>query len=459
MKLYRTLSLTILLFPIIAVAQRPLAETPLEKTDQQVDGQQGQPCMPGMRMPGCTGADLLGIRPQTFVSEIVSHATSGTSAEPISTPAPMLMTAKGPWMLMFHANVFALDEQQSSARGMDRFFSTNWFMPMAQRKLGPGAFTTRVMVSLEPATVTDRRYPLLFQQGETAFGLPIIDGQHPHDFIMELAALYDLKIGRRSLLSFYFAPVGDPAMGPTAYPHRASALEDPVATAGHHQEDSTHVAADVATLGLTYGIARIEVSGFHGCEPDEFRWNIDQGRIDSWSTRLTMEPGKNWSGQYSYARIRSPEALFPSEDQERMTVSVMYNRPFRTGNWASTILWGRARSLADNSAFSSYLLESTMRFRGMNYVWTRIENAERSNELLVGQNRLSPGFREQPIGRVQAYTLGYDRDIKLLPHLASALGAQVTTYGVPERLKAIYGSRPAGAAIFVRLRPFSGEEK
>src|SRR5215470_15747637 len=180
-------------------------------------------------------------------------------------------------------------------------------MPMSQRKLGPGVLTTRAMLSLEPATVTDRRYPLLLQQGETAFRVPIADGQHPHDFIMEVAALYDLKLGEKSLLSFYFAPVGDPAIGPMAYAHRASASENPVGTLGHHQEDSTHISGDVVTVGFTRGMTRIEASGFHGREPDEFRWDIDQGRIDSWSIRLTLEPGKNWSGQYSYARLTSPE--------------------------------------------------------------------------------------------------------------------------------------------------------
>jgi hypothetical protein len=315
------------------------------------------------------------------------------------------------------------------------------------------------MLSLEPATVTQQRYPLLFQQGETAFGVPIADGQHPHNFFMELAALYDLKLSEKSMLSFYFAPVGDPAIGPAAYPHRASALENPVGTLGHHQEDSTHISDDVVTVGLTYRILRIEASGFHGREPDEFRWDIDQGKIDSWSTRLTIEPGKNWSGQYSYARIKSLEALFPNEDQERMTASVMYNRPFHNGNWASTVLWGRTRSLSDNSIFDSYLFESTVHFRDSNYAWTRIENAERSNELILGENPLPPGFLEQPIGRVQGYTFGYDHDVKLVPHLASAIGAQVTTYGVPNQLQTIYGQHPVGVSIFVRLRPFSGEDK
>src|SRR5215467_1480660 len=68
------------------------------------------------------------------------------------------------------------------------------------------------MFSLEPATVTNRFYPELFQQGETAFAKPIVDGQHPHDFIMELAAMYDLKFGVNGLLSFYVAPVGDPGV-------------------------------------------------------------------------------------------------------------------------------------------------------------------------------------------------------------------------------------------------------
>ena len=419
-------------------------------------------------MPGCSkkhdeamqhNNDSMAMQPENFVQYIVSRTGSGTSAEPISTPVPMLMTMKNSWMLMFHANVFVLDEQQSSARGGDKFFSTSWFMSMAQRKLGPGVFTARAMLSLEPATVTSRRYPLLFQQGETAFGVPIADGQHPHDFIMELAALYDLKLGERSLLSFYFAPTGDPAIGPAAYAHRASASENPVGTLGHHQEDSTHIANDVVTVGITHGIARIEASGFHGREPDEFRWDIDQGKIDSWSMRLTVEPGKNWSGQYSYARITSPEALFPGENQERMTASIMYNRPFHDGNWASTLLWGRTRSLRDNSIFNSYVFESTARFGIRNYAWTRIESAERSNELILGENVLPSGFQEQPIGQVQAYTVGYDRDIDLIPQLASAVGAQFTTYGVPESLKPIYGGHPVGVTVFLRLRPFSGHAR
>jgi hypothetical protein len=393
------------------------------------------------------------MQPKSFVQQIEHHASSGTSAEPNSTPVPMAMSMKGAWMLMFHANAFVLDTLQSSGRGGDKLFSTNWFMPMAERELGPGQVTMRGMFSLEPATVTSERYPLLFQQGETAYGIPIADGQHPHDFFMELAVLYDLHLGKNQLLSLYAAPIGDPAIGPTAYPHRASAAENPVGTLGHHQQDSTHIASDVLTVGYTRGILRIEAGGFHGREPDEHRWNIDQGKIDSWATRLTVQPGQNWSGQVSYARITSPEALFADEDQARTTVSAMYNRPVAHGNCASTLLWGRTRSLADGAKENSYLLESTLRFMDRNYAWTRIENAGRTNELVVGERPLPAGFHEEPLTHVQAYTAGYDREISKRHNLSTAIGAQVTVYGVGKPLRQIYGSDPVGVSVFIRLRP------
>ena len=460
MRLWMFIFAFLLAMPAFCQAQQEQKQQDGTQTMPGMD-MQGMPGMDGMQMPGMNmrGSDLITMHPETFLQEIVRHAGSGTSAEPDSVPVPMLMTRKGKWSLMFHANVFVLNEQQSSPRGGDKFFSTNWFMGMAQREAGPGVFTARVMLSLEPATITGRQYPLLFQQGETAYGNPIADGQHPHNFFMEIAALYDLKLGQNGLLSFYAAPVGDPAIGPIAYPHRESASEDPLAALGHHQEDSTHIADDVVTVGLTYRIARIEASGFHGREPDENRWTITQGAIDSWSTRLTIQPGKNWSGQYSYARIASPEALFPTENQERMTASILYNRPIHNGDWSSSLIWGRTRSLEDNTIFNSYTVESLLRFATRNHVWTRIENVERSNELLLGENPLPLGFEEEPIGRVQAYTLGYDRDFDIVPHLSSAVGAQVTVYGAPDTLQPIYGAHPVGVAVFVRLRPFSGSER
>lgn len=392
--------------------------------------------------------------PHFFADEIRGHATSGTSAEPNSVPQPMWMAMRGRWMLMFHGNGFLADIQQSGPRGGDKLFSTNWGMPMAQETRGRNQLTLRAMLSLEPATITDRRYPLLFQQGETAYSDPIVDGQHPHDFVMEAAALDDLTLGRRGLLSLYAAPVGDPALGPVAFPHRASALEDPVATLGHHQEDSTHIADDVVTAGFAEGWTRIEASGFHGREPDEHRWELQQGAMDSWSTRLTLQPGQNWSGQASYGRLASPEALFPAEDQARTTASAMYSRPLSgRGNWVSTLVWGRTRSIPDDVIANSYLLESLVEWRKRNHAWTRVENVDRTTELLLGERPIPPGFKEEPAGRVQAYTFGYDRDVGRIPGWSIALGAQVTAYHAGSRLAPIYGADPVGVVVFLRIRP------
>jgi hypothetical protein len=388
----------------------------------------------------------------SFIDLIQQHQGAGTDGMPASTPAEMIMFSKGSWNFMLHGEAFLNDVQQSGPRGADKLFSTNWVMFMGQRKLGRGTLTLKSMLSLEPGTVTQRRYPELFQQGETAFGKPIVDGQHPHDFFMELAVLYDYQIGEKTLVSFYAAPMGDPAIGPLAYPHRESASENPVAPLGHHLQDSTHVADDVITVGIAHRNFRVEASGFHGREPDEYRWDLDSGKIDSWSTRVTINPGPNWSLQYSIGQLHSPEALATSEDVRRMTASISYNRPMRHGNWASMLLWGSNRSLSDQNAGNSYLLESTLRFWSRNHVWTRIENVDRTNELLIGENPLPPGFQEKYFARVQAYTAGYDREIGHIPHLSTALGAQVTWYGVPEVLQSVYGSKPIGATVFLRLR-------
>jgi hypothetical protein len=308
------------------------------------------------------------------------------------------------------------------------------------------------MLSFEPATVTQRRYPELFQQGETAYGKPLVDAQHPHDFFMELAAMYDYKIGEHALLSFYGAPMGDPAMGPPAFPHRQSASEDPLAPLGHHLQDSSHIVSDVVTAGFTYKSIRVEGSGFHGREPDEFRWNIDSGAIDSWSTRVTFNPAQNFSFQYSIGQLASPEELAPNEDVRRMTASLIYNRPMQQGYWTSMLLWGRNQSLEDGNVGNSYLLESTLKFKARNAVWTRIENVDRTNELLLGNNPLPPNFVEYYFTRVQAYTAGYDREIGHIPHLSTALGGQFMWYGVPAVLKPIYGDHPVGGVVFLRVR-------
>jgi hypothetical protein len=388
----------------------------------------------------------------TLVEQTLHRSTAGTSVAPLSTPLHMLMKEKWGWNWMLHGQVFVNALQQSGPRGGDKVFATNWFMPMAQRDIGPGRLTFKAMLSLEPATVTGRYYPELLQMGETAFGRTIVDGQHPHDAIGELAGVYDWKLRDQTLLSFYGGIIGDPAMGPESFPHRSSAAENPMAPLGHHLQDSTHIASDVVTFGVTHKVVRIEASGFHGREPNENRWNIDQGAIDSWSTRFSVTPRQNWAVQFSIAGLHSPEDLHPTDDITRMTASLSYNRPIARGNWSSLLLWGRNR-VADEFTLNSYLAESTLHFADKNYLWTRIENVDRTNELLLDGHSTPAGFHEEPYARVQAYTAGYSRDIAQFGGWSLGIGVQVNWYGIPDKLRQIYGDRPHGGMVYVRFRP------
>jgi len=388
----------------------------------------------------------------------VGFISSGTSIEPKVTSewAPMIHKSLGNWALMFHANGFVVDTQQSGPRGRDKLYSTNWLMPMVSRDFGRHTVTFRTMLSLEPATVTARRYPELFQSGETAFGLPIVDGQHPHDLLTELTGRYDFRLTDRTRLFLYGGPVGEPALGPPAFPHRASASEDPGAVLAHHQQDSTHISNNVITVGFVEGRVQLEASTFHGREPNENRWNIDNGQPDSFSSRVTLAINNRLVGQFSIGRINNREELEPDLDTLRTTASVQHGMRFSRGHISTSLIWGRNKDMHGQDAriFNAYTAESTVNFLTRNWIWTRIENVDRDRTLLVGENAAALQVEEDPIGRVQAYTFGYERDLPLrLPSVDIGLGIQVTTYGLPSQLKPVYGNRPVGVSVYIHLRP------
>lgn len=392
----------------------------------------------------------------TFTENILRHTGSGTDLEPASGAPPMLMQMRpSGWMLMLHGEAIVTEQQQTGQRGHDKFFSVNWLMPMAQRNFGRGELTLRAMFSLEPATISGRYFPELFQQGETAFGKPIVDGQHPHNLFMEIAGLYDMKFGSRALGTLYAAPVGDPALGPPAYPHRPSTGDDPLAPLGHHLEDSTHIADDVVTAGLSQGQKqrglRLEASGFHGREPDENRWHIEVGTVDSWSARLSIAPAKDIAAQYSLGHLHSPESVHPEEDVLRQTASVSYHRSFARSELNSIAVWGRNHTVGSQENANAYLFESAL--RGSRQVaWTRIENADRTTDLLGA----SAPPTESVLGRVQAYSGGYAHRIWSCDRGTVELGAQLTAYGVPPRLVVLYGQHPFGAAAILKFQLGSG---
>jgi hypothetical protein len=365
------------------------------------------------------------------------NLASGTGLNPQAWAMPMVMKRAGSWNTMFMGSAFLVDTQQSGPRGGDKLYSANWMMASLEHKVGSrGFFQGDLMLSLEPASVTNRSYPLLFQTGETAYGRPLVDAQHPHDFIMGLGFHYTYQLGEDTFVDTYFAPVGDPALGPVAFPHRASAAELPQAPISHHLQDSTHIANEVVTVGIQHKWIKLEASGFHGTEPNENRWNIDAGAIDSWSGRLWILPSRNWVAQVSLGRIAHPEELEPG-DQVRVTASVHYTN----GGWSSSLIWGRTHSTASQHNNNAYLFESVLPIRKKNFLTGRIELADK-DEL----------FQDGGDFHIGAYTIGYTRDLDWFPRIETGVGVNFSVYSVPDAIKPDYGNHPAGANIFVRFR-------
>ncbi len=379
---------------------------------------------------------------------------SGTSWMPISSPTHMIHKQSGDWLLMMHYNVIAGVNHRGGPRGVTKFESANWFMPMAFRKLGKGTLQLRAMFSFEPFTFPPGGSPLLFQTGETYKGQPIIDAQHPHDLFMELSAQYTHPLGERATWFAYIGYPGEPALGPTAFMHRVSASENPSAALSHHLQDSSHISFGVLTTGFTYRWFKFEGSVFNGREPDENRYDLEAHPWSSRSARLSFAPNKNWSMQISHGFLKDPEPAEPG-DVRRTTASISYNRAFDRGNWATTLIWGRNHETHSGETFNlnGFVAESTVRFLDKNYLYTRLELVDKNSILRDADRQLLGIPNHHPLFRIGAYTFGGVRDIWESEKLSMGLGSDVTFYSKPSQLDPIYGRSPTSYRIFLRLRP------
>ncbi len=402
--------------------------------------------MKGMNMPGMDMPD------DDPASALLMDQASGTSMGPKSWPMPMHMVQLGSWRTMFMGSVFLVDTQQSGPRGSDKFYAPNWFMGAAEHSAGKGSFLFQVMLSLDPATITGRSFPELFQTGETAFGRPLVDAQHPHNFIMAIGLNYARPVAENTILQLYFAPVGDPALGPVAFPHRASAAELPQAPLGHHWQDSTHIADEVVTVGVTHKMVRLEASGFYGTEPGENRWIIQTGPINSWSTRFSVFPAKNWMAQVSVGRVAHPERQ-SAGDVVRSTASLHYTRPLPWGSWSSSLIWGRNHDTFTHRNLNSYLAESELPITRRNFLTGRVELVDK-DELFSDQPSLEE-LLDRTVGstfRIGAYTIGYTRDVAVSRYWETGVGANLTAYTVPGAIQPYYGDHPLGVSVYLRVR-------
>jgi len=377
----------------------------------------------------------------------LSREGSGTAWQPDSTPAYGHHFMAGDWKLMLHYNLQVGYIDYGSTRGDSQFTSMNWVMLMAQHALFGGQLTARVMLSAEPLTTGGKRgYPLLLQTGESADGVPLHDRQHPHDLFMEVAAKYNHALGGDFALEVYAAPVGEPALGPVAFPHRLSASTNPLAGLGHHWQDSTHISFGVVTVGLYTRQLKLEGSWFNGREPDDNRYDFDFHPLNSYSARLSYNPFADLSLQISYGYLKSPEELEPDVSVQRITTSVTFNRPLQGGNWATTAVFG-LNIPSTGTSTSAVLLESNFEL-SRNTVFGRLEFIQRT-----GADLVLPAADAQSVFNSVVLELGYVRDFEL-GLVTIGLGGVGSANFLSGGLQPFYGSKvPLGGMVFLRLRP------
>lgn len=376
--------------------------------------------------------------------DAMSREGSGSSWAPDSTPLSGLMSMHGPWSGMIHGFANLIYDDQGGPRGATQTFSNSMLMLMARRELPDGAFGLRLMLSGDPF-MGKRGYPLLFQTGETADGKnPLIDRQHPHDLLMEAAATYSHDFQPQSSAFLYVGLPGEPALGPEAFMHRLSGMDNPEAPLSHHWLDSTHVAWGVVTGGYIWTLLKLEASAFNGREPDEFHYNIETRALDSYALRATVNPSANLSMQASFGRLASPEQLQPDVSVRRTTASATYNAPVGSW-WQTTVAFGH-NSPSQGAGSNAWLLESALKLGLAHTVFARAERVGKDELFLPGEPLDGPTYT------IRKLTVGYIHDFVHADALNLGLGALVSTYGYPSALNAAYGYRPTSFMVFVRAR-------
>ncbi len=229
--------------------------------------------------------------------------------------------------------------------------------------------------------------------------------------------------------------------------HRASAGENPTAPLGHHWEDSTHIAVDVITAGYGWKALSLEGSVFHGAEPDEDRWDIESGKLDSASGRLWIRPGA--AGRARFLRISQGPRGGRAGRRAPPTASVSYgaagDRPV-----AAMLLWGRnARSRCRASRGCSRV---PGRCRRAIRSTARAEYVQKDYDLLAFKGEPHPPDPGLPrFANVFAFTAGYLRTFAV-EGLETGLAGDITVYSFPSSLKPVYGDFPLSGHFFLRLR-------
>lgn len=408
------------------------------------------PLATAMPMPAADSETTDGagtISPAMALMQRARSMGSGTSLIPAASPMRMWSLSQGDWLWMFHGELVAGFNHQGGPRGADAMAAENWAMAMGTGRLGPGLLDLRLMTSLEGLSLPPGGTPELFQTGESYAGAALVDHQHPHDLLMELAARYTWQPLSDWSLFLYAGLPGEPALGPSAFMHRPSAADNHWAPLAHHLQDATHISFGVATLGARWRTIQLEASLFNGREPDENRFNLELAPLDSWSTRLSWLPDEHWSAQLSFGHLTQPERL-EAGDLNRATASLTQVMPIGPGLLSSTLIWGMNQELhAAPQLLQSLGLESQYDWNQQHdHVYGRLEAVDKNALQLTGPE-------DHSRHGILALTLGGIHDIDTSADFDLGLGADASIYFADADVRQVYGELPYGFRVYLRLRP------
>src|ERR1700744_5034044 len=384
----------------------------------------------------------------------MSRDGSGTSWVPDETPMYAYMINGKKWMTMIHGSIFMRYNNQdifkSGSRGGSKVDAPNWLMAMTQRQIGKnGLFSINTMFSLDPFLVGPGGYPLLYQTGESYKGEKLVDRQHPHDLFAELSANYTQRVAKDFDISLSVGYPGEPALGPPVFMHRLSAMNDPDAPLSHHYSDATHITFGTSTLGFRYKDIKREGSIFTGREPDEYRYNFDAMRFDSYSLRLSYNPAKEWALQVSNGWIHSPEVAEPLQNVDRFTASAIHTKMLNDDSYiATTLVYGQNHYSDNQKTLPSVLLENSFQWH-KTAIYGRYEFVEKDADELD----LTDDFPANPNFNINAITLGVNHILSTVKHTNLTGGVQATVNVSPMPLHPLYGSAPIGFEVYIRINP------
>ena len=339
---------------------------------------------------------------------------SGTASTPAWLAAPV--TARGNWMTTFDGSVFLTTASQTGPAVQEHdTFSTNWLSAAAQRRLGDSAFVLfRVRGSLEPMTIKSEGYPQLFQQISPRSGGPLIDRMRAQDLVSEAAVQLGYRTTANSYAHIYIGAVGDPALGALPYAVRPSSREFAEGPFAYDVQESLHSATRVATAGFSSQMIAIEGSAFHHSVTTGDHSSIDDGDMDSWSARVTVNPIGRLSVQASHGSLGDAKVKVNSASASYGSQAAAFS-----AIWTEV---GGQRALA--AELLGRIRRTTLMVRG--------ENVE-------GQDRTH-------------VTAGAIVDVMQRSPFRAGIGINVDYHTNTKPLTAVYGHKPQSIYLFARVR-------